>query len=209
MLKMDAESDHQEPSRTYLTAEARREAVVDAAIREFGRNGLAGASADKIASDCGISQPYIFRLFGTKKNIFLAAVDRTFDLIEKNWIAKIQEYPNRPALCVLAKSYLEQSSVQSLLMMQLQAYASSLDEEIGTSVRAHFVKLQRFVESHSDEPSESIEFLARGLLINVLIALRTDSNDRLWKLMRDSHASSCEWCNEHAVPTLAGELPPN
>lgn len=193
---MDTESDRQESSRTYLTAGARREAVVEAAIREFGRHGLAGGSADKIARDCGISQPYIFRLFGTKKNIFLAAVDRTFELIKENWKAKIQEYPDRPVLCVLAKSYLEQSSVQPLLLMQLQAYANSFDDEIGANVRAHFSDLQRFVESCSDEPAESINFIARGMLINVIVALQMDNKDRLWELMRESHAKTCTWCKD-------------
>src|SRR5919202_2305036 len=58
------------------TAAERREAVLDAAIVEFAERGLAGASTEEIAKRAGISQPYVFRLFGTKKDLFKAAVAR-------------------------------------------------------------------------------------------------------------------------------------
>jgi len=61
------------------TAEERREAVLDAALTEFGDHGFEGASTDAIARAAGISQPYLFRLFGTKKDLFLASVQRCLD----------------------------------------------------------------------------------------------------------------------------------
>ena len=61
------------------TAEERREAVLDAATREFARKGLHGASTDAIARAAGISQPYLFRLFGTKKELYLATSARRME----------------------------------------------------------------------------------------------------------------------------------
>ena len=58
---------------TRQTAEVRREAVLEAAATEFSRKGIHGASTDAIAKAAGISQPYLFRLFGTKKELYLAA----------------------------------------------------------------------------------------------------------------------------------------
>src|SRR6266702_7534903 len=63
---------------TRKTAEERREAVLDAALEEFALRGLDGASTEAIAAKAGISQPYVFRLFGTKKELFKAAVSRCF-----------------------------------------------------------------------------------------------------------------------------------
>src|ERR671938_1028191 len=60
------------------TAEERRQAVLDAAMVEFADKGLDGASTDAIARRAGISQPYLFRLFGTKKELFIASVERCF-----------------------------------------------------------------------------------------------------------------------------------
>src|SRR5436305_13471773 len=60
------------------TAEERREAVLDAALEEFARHGLGGASTEAIAAKAGISQPYVFRLFGTKKELFKAVIAQCF-----------------------------------------------------------------------------------------------------------------------------------
>src|SRR5919199_4519974 len=58
------------------SAEERREAVLDAAQAEFAARGLHGASTEDIARAARISQPYVFRLFGTKKELFKAVVAR-------------------------------------------------------------------------------------------------------------------------------------
>src|SRR5436190_11413461 len=60
------------------TAEERRDEILDAALVEFAERGLHGASTDEIAKRAGISQPYVFRLFGSKKELFKAAIARCF-----------------------------------------------------------------------------------------------------------------------------------
>src|SRR5438128_6253179 len=60
------------------TAAARRDDVLDAAMLEFAESGYEGTSTDDIARAAGISQPYLFRLFGTKKELFKASVARCF-----------------------------------------------------------------------------------------------------------------------------------
>jgi AcrR family transcriptional regulator len=61
---------------TRLTAAERREAVLEAALAEFATHGYHGSSTEQIARRVGISQPYVFRLFGTKRNLFKAALSR-------------------------------------------------------------------------------------------------------------------------------------
>ena len=61
---------------TRQTAGERREAVLVAALEAFARGGLDGTSTEDIADAAGISQPYLFRLFGTKKKLFVATVER-------------------------------------------------------------------------------------------------------------------------------------
>ena len=69
------------------SAEERREAVLAAALEEFATRGLSGASTEAIAAKAGISQPYVFRLFGTKKDLFTAVINRCFretlDLLQR------------------------------------------------------------------------------------------------------------------------------
>jgi AcrR family transcriptional regulator len=62
-----------------LSADERRDAVVAAGMDEFAAHGLAGASVDAIAKRAGVSQPYVYQLFGTKKDLFLAVVRRGFE----------------------------------------------------------------------------------------------------------------------------------
>src|SRR4051794_29580777 len=58
------------------SAEERREEILEAALVEFAAHGLYGGSTEAIARAVGISQPYVFRLFGTKKELFTATIER-------------------------------------------------------------------------------------------------------------------------------------
>src|SRR5436309_2912109 len=66
-----------------MSAQDRRNQVIKAAVAEFAIHGLDGTSTESIAERAGISQPYIFRLWPNKKDLFLAAVEACFDLTEK------------------------------------------------------------------------------------------------------------------------------
>src|SRR3982751_5575039 len=61
-----------------LSAAERKDTVLDAALIEFAEAGFEGTSTEDIARRAGISQPYLFRLFGTKKELFKATVARCF-----------------------------------------------------------------------------------------------------------------------------------
>ena len=63
------------------TADERRTEITAAAAIEFARRGLEGATTDRIAERAGVSQPYVVRLFGTKKALFLAVANRAFERI--------------------------------------------------------------------------------------------------------------------------------
>src|SRR3989475_7584804 len=60
------------------TADERRDAIVAAATEEFATGGLVGASTEAIARRVGVSQPYVFQLFGTKRELFVAVVRSCF-----------------------------------------------------------------------------------------------------------------------------------
>ena len=65
-----------------MSAAERREMVLEAAVAEFAAGGMAGTSTEDVARRAGISQPYLFRLFPTKKALFLALVERCFRRVE-------------------------------------------------------------------------------------------------------------------------------
>jgi AcrR family transcriptional regulator len=61
---------------TRISKEERRREIIEAATREFAIGGLNGTPVEAIAKQVGVSQPYLFQLFGTKKDLFIAAVKR-------------------------------------------------------------------------------------------------------------------------------------
>ena len=69
---------------TRQSAQERRESILDAAMIEFAERGLHGTSTEDIAKRAGISQPYVFRLFGSKKKLFAAACARCMRELREN-----------------------------------------------------------------------------------------------------------------------------
>src|SRR5947208_6166530 len=108
---------------TRKTAEERREALVEAASLEFARSGLHGASTDDIARRAGISQPYLFRLFRTKRELFLASVERCFRRTEQTFRDAVDGATPEQRLQSMGMAYCGLLADRPKLMMQMQAYA--------------------------------------------------------------------------------------
>src|SRR3954452_9679978 len=68
--------------RSRMTAAERREEILNTAVSDFALGGLHGTSTEAIARRAGISQLYLFRLFGTKKDLFIACIGRCYDRTE-------------------------------------------------------------------------------------------------------------------------------
>src|SRR5919108_1773933 len=89
------------------TADERREEILAAALEEFGEHGLHGTSTDAIARRAGVSQPYLFRLFGTKKELFIAALHRCFRVTLETFIRAAEGKRGEEALLAMGKAYRE------------------------------------------------------------------------------------------------------
>lgn len=88
-----------------MSAADRRTTVLRAARIEFGEAGYAGTSTEAIARRVGVSQPYLFRLFGSKKAIFLAAVDDCFDRLAEMFESAARDRTGEEALSELGRAY--------------------------------------------------------------------------------------------------------
>jgi AcrR family transcriptional regulator len=100
------------PRARRLPPEARRRAILDAAIRLFGRSGYSNVSAAEIAHKAGVTPALVHHYFGPKRQIFLAImaewqqlavqslnVDRTLPFRARvessatSWFEQIARYP--------------------------------------------------------------------------------------------------------------------
>jgi AcrR family transcriptional regulator len=164
-----------------MSAEERRESVLDAAVAEFAKAGLAGTSTEAIAARAGISQPYLFRLFSTKKDLFIAAYDRAFTAIESQFIEASEGLTGDQALDAMARSYHDLLANRDLLLVQLHTYAASGDADVRAAARSSYGRLWRLVEARSGADSESLRvFFAMGMLWNVAVALDLPELDESW-----------------------------
>lgn len=164
------------------SAPERRTAVVDAAIAAFARGGLHGTSTEDIARAAGISQPYLFRLFGTKKALFIATVERCMSETLELFRAAAGDLRGPEALRAMGEAYVEMVTGDRVrLLAQMQAYAACDDADIRAAVRRGFGQLHLFVETVSGlEPQRVSEWFASGMLLNVIAAMNLQEDPEPW-----------------------------
>jgi AcrR family transcriptional regulator len=165
---------------TRQTAEERREAVLGAARHEFAQHGLHGASTDTIARRAGISQPYLFRLFGSKKELFLAVNEACFAETLETFRAAASGTSGEAALHAIGDAYRGLiEGDRTMLQGQLQAYAASVeDDEVRESTARGYGRLVDYVETVSGADRQTISmFFATGMLLNVLAAMQYSIGD--------------------------------
>jgi AcrR family transcriptional regulator len=155
-----------------MSADERRHDVLMAAVVEFAKTGYAGTSTEQIAARAGISQPYLFRLFKTKKALFLAAINLGFDRIEENFARAADGLEGAAALAAMGDSYFAYLEHTDLLLLQLHAYAASGDPEIKREMGQRFDALATYVAQRSGiSEIELGKFFSTGMLLNVAAAL--------------------------------------
>jgi len=164
-----------------MSAEERREQVLEVALGEFAAKGLAGTSTEDVARRADISQPYLFRLFATKKALFLTLVDRCFKKVEYTFIEAAGDSVGEEALEAMGDAYEKLLEDRTLLLLQMQAYAATDDPEIRAATRDGYKDLWMLVERLTGLPFDRVvEFFAMGMLINVAAALDLPAVDERW-----------------------------
>jgi len=167
------------------TAEERRGEVLQAAVAEFALHGLHGTSTEMIARRIGISQPYIFRLFPSKKQLFLAAIDQCFDRVEvafRNAVDGSGTVPeSRPhfvaspvdaRLHAMGHAYMRLLAKRELLLFQMQAYAACSDDDVRRKVKHRWDQLMKVTgEISGASMNELTLFFSKGMLMNVVASI--------------------------------------
>ena len=165
-----------------LSAAERKDDVLDAAMIEFAERGLEGTSTEDIARRAGISQPYLFRLFGTKKELFIATVGRCFRETLEMFQRAAEGKRGEEALHAIGAAYMVQLETdRTWLRAQMQAYAASDDAEIRAVVRAGYGDLVAYVRRVSDADWPIVwHFFATGMLLNVLSSMHVTDAPEQW-----------------------------
>jgi AcrR family transcriptional regulator len=166
---------------TRMSSTDRRTQVLVVAAREFADGGLRGASIEAIARAAGITQPYVFRIFGSKKALFLEVVADSFDQLVGSMQAAAEGATGLDALSAMGARYNALLADRTALQLQLQAYAACGDPEVREAVRGHLAHLWNTVAGTTGLDAVTVKtFLAYGMLLNTNAALGLAEVDTRW-----------------------------
>lgn len=179
--------------RRRVPAAERRNALIEAAVHEFAHGGLYGTPVDRIARRVGVAQPYVFSLFHSKRELFLAAVQRGFERVAETFTAAALRFEAAEApeeadtLEAMGRAYIEMlDSERDVLMLQHHAYAACDDPAIRDRVRDCFAGLITHVQRLSGaEPERVDDFFRYGMWLNVAAAMGVEDL-----------SAGCEWVRE-------------
>jgi AcrR family transcriptional regulator len=182
---------------TRRSAAERRGEIIEIAIEHFALRGYNGTSTDQVAREAGISQPYLFRLFRTKRQLFLACQLRSRDRIRETFVRAAEGLPPEERLEAMGHAYVGLLADRTALLFQMQSYAACSDPEIQAHVREGYRDLVEFVMQLSGaEPHEVWQFFSFGMLLNVIASLNLEAiaDDVEWAKV---------WCDPSALMAAA------
>jgi AcrR family transcriptional regulator len=167
-----------------MSGSERRSQVLGIAAGEFANHGLHGASIETIAREAGITQAYVFRMFGTKKALFLELVGAAFDRFSDGMSQAAQGTQGArglSALALMGARYYESLADRTTLLLQLQVFAACGDGEVRDLVRTRLGRMWDTVAGTTGlDPVTVKSFLAFGMLLNNVAALDVDELDEPW-----------------------------
>jgi AcrR family transcriptional regulator len=167
--------------RQRMSGQDRRQQVLGIAAEEFARGGLHGASTETIARRAEITQAYVFRMFGTKKALFLEVVTAAFDRVTEAMRKAAADTTGLDALGRMGARYNETLADQTSLLLQLQGFAACGEPEVRDAVRECFGRMWETVADITGlDPVTIKAFLAFGMLLNTGAALQAAELDEPW-----------------------------
>jgi AcrR family transcriptional regulator len=167
-------------TRTRLPAGERRQAVLETARRVFSKSSYRGATTAEIAREAGITEPILYRHFGSKRDLYLACLDETWRELRESAEHAVREDPTR-CLGAVADMYMAKEARIRLVDLWIQALTEAAeDETIAQAVKQQIREVQAFfadvirrgqaagvVHADRDPVAEAWIFVGGGLLATI------------------------------------------
>ncbi len=173
------------------SADERRGEILEISMAHFASGGYHGTSTEVIAKEAGISQPYLFRLFRTKRELFLACGDLACERVMEAFRRAAADAPEGEKLTAMGNAYIEQLLPdRHAILMLMQGYAvSGAEPEIRERVRERYGDVVATVADLSGAPPDEVwRFFATGMQLNVYAVLDLEQSDhpvfRAWTALR-------------------------
>lgn len=166
------------------TAEERRRAIIRSAVTVFARSGYATSPVTRVAEHVGISSAYVMKLFPRKIDLFVAAIDDCYDRIVRV-LEETADEPGQPDTAAILERmgarYAELIADRELLLLQVQALASTQIPEVAAAVREGIGRLTALAMSRAGaDANQAQELMARGQLCHLLTAIDAFDTEADW-----------------------------
>jgi AcrR family transcriptional regulator len=167
-------------TRQRLRADERRQAVVDTACRVFSRSSYRGATTAEIAREAGISEPILYRHFGSKRELYLACLDEAWSAFRAESEEAIRRDPDK-CLGAIADAYMRGGKRLRVIDLWNQALTEAAEDRvIAAALRKQIREVHGFfadvirdgqargaLHPDRDPVAEAWIFVAGGLLATI------------------------------------------
>lgn len=132
---------------TRLPAAKRREQLLDTAVSLFAEKGYGGATTAELAKAAGVTEPIIYRHFTSKKDLFIAAIDRTGEIVTHTWERQLRSArdPAHRLRRLIGANPMVTDRGRGFYRVIIQAMMEIDDAEIRAAIQRHITALHRFV----------------------------------------------------------------
>ena len=165
---------------TRLPAAERRSAIIEAALRVFSEGSYAGATTADIAREAGVSEPILYRHFGSKRDLYFACLDEAWLRIRRKIEATIAALGAAEGWHAIGPATMREMKVLLPSLWMQAITEAGEDEEIRRHVRRHMREVHDFfaetlrqvqaegaVASDRNPDAEAWIFVAGSLLVSI------------------------------------------
>jgi AcrR family transcriptional regulator len=159
-----------------LSAVDRRQVVLDTASRVFSQSSYRGATTAEIARESGISEPILYRHFGSKRDLYLACLEEAWRSLRESSEQAIAEGPDT-CLGAIADAWMAKRANIRLVDLWIRALNECDDAVVAEALRKQVREVHAFfadvirdgqargvVHADRDPVAEAWVFVAGGLL---------------------------------------------
>jgi AcrR family transcriptional regulator len=129
-----------------LPAAERRQAVLDAALRVFAAGSYRSSTTAEIAKEAGVSEPILYRHFGSKRDLYLACLDEAWRRLRDVFEDAAATHGEGPAIQLLAKTGGADRLRELTAQLWMQAVTEAgCDDVIAAHLRTHLREVHDYV----------------------------------------------------------------
>tara|TARA_R110002111_G_scaffold80914_3_gene127805 strand:+ start:187 stop:900 length:714 start_codon:yes stop_codon:yes gene_type:complete len=157
-----------------LPAAQRREQLLDVAAQLFSTRGYAGATTAQIAKEAGITEPIIYRHFKSKRDLFVALIERTGRQTLEQWETDLEGVndPGARLAKIIDENPMVSESGRKGYRVLLQSISEVEDQLIHKAVADHMTRLHSFITREIERAQEGHKVTNRfsaGVIAWVLV----------------------------------------